>query len=121
MLTGRSNGMGYEKRKEELEKSIRGWVTYFKYADAKTALSEMDGWLRRRIRMCIWKSWKKPKTRIRNLIGYGIPEYTAHAWGYCKGYWRMAGAWIMTRSLTNDRLRREGYTCLMDVYCRVHY
>jgi len=67
MLTGRSNGMGYERRKVALHQVIRGWVSYFKYADAKTSLTTIDQWLRRRIRMCIWKSWKRPKTRIKNL------------------------------------------------------
>lgn len=55
MLTGRSNGMGYERRKVALHQVIRGWVSYFKYADVKSLLIAIDQWLRRRIRMCIWK------------------------------------------------------------------
>ena len=72
MLTGRSNGMGYERRKVALHQVIRGWVSYFKHADMKSSLVAIDKWLRRRIRMCIWKSWKRPKTRIKNLIRCGI-------------------------------------------------
>ncbi len=78
-LTDRSNGMGYEPRKVALHQVIRGWVSYFKYADAKTSLTTIDQWLRKRIRMCIWKSWKKPKTRIKNLIRCGIKPYWANA------------------------------------------
>ena len=68
--------MGYERRKEVLHNAIRGWVSYFKYAYAKENLRAIDEWLRRRIRMCIWKCWKLPRTRVRNLIKCGIPTMT---------------------------------------------
>ena len=73
-LTGRSNGMGYERRKQKLKEYVRGWIGYYYLADMKRLLMETDEWLRRRIRMSIWKSWKKPKTRIANLIKCGIPK-----------------------------------------------
>ena len=60
--------MGYKRRKQVLHETIRGWVGYFKLADMKTSLEVIDQWLRRRIRMCIWKAWKLPKTRVKNLI-----------------------------------------------------
>jgi len=63
--------MGYERRKEVLHNAIRGWVNYFKYAYAKENLRAIDEWLRRRIRMCILKCWKLPRTCVRNLIKYG--------------------------------------------------
>lgn len=66
-LTSRSNGMGYAKRKQKLVEYIRGWVGYFHLANMKRLLMDTDSWLRRRIRMCIWKSWKLPKTRIKTL------------------------------------------------------
>ena len=108
MLTGMSNGMGYERRKVALHQVIRGWVSYFKYADAKTSLASIDKWLRRHIRMCIWKSWKKPKTRVKNLIRCGIKPYWANAEG------------IMHHAASNDKLRVAGYPCLMDYYVRLH-
>ena len=73
-LTGRSNGMGYKQRKEALKLFIRGWVEYYRLARMKKTLETIDSWLRRRIRMCIWKSWKNPKTRISNLIRCGLPK-----------------------------------------------
>lgn len=63
-LTSRSNGWGYEARKFKLKQFIVGWIEYFKLADMKQFLSRTDEWLRRRIRMCIWKSWKKISTRL---------------------------------------------------------
>lgn len=64
-LTGRSNGMGYARRKESLRHYIMGWLEYFKLADMKSKLHEMDRWFRRRLRMCIWKNWKKTVTRTQ--------------------------------------------------------
>ena len=120
LITGRSNGMGYERRKEVLHQTIRGWVNYFKLADAKKCLVEMDKWLRRRIRMCIWKSWKKPSTRVKNLVKCGIPQWRAYRDGNSsKGYWANAGG-IMQYAATNENLRRAGYPCLMDYYVKVH-
>lgn len=112
--------MGYERRKEVLHQTIRGWVNYFKLADAKSILIEIDQWLRRRIRMCIWKSWKKPSTRVRNLVKCGIPQWRAYMEGYSsKGYWANARG-IMQNAATNDNLRRVGYPCLMDYYVKLH-
>ena len=67
-LTNRSNGWGYEKRKQKLKEYMRGWVGYFHFAEMKRLCKETDEWLRCRICMCIWKAWKTPKTKIANLI-----------------------------------------------------
>ncbi len=58
-ITSRSNGMGYERRKLKLKQFITGWVNYFKLADMKNLLKRTDQWLRRRIRMVIWKQWER--------------------------------------------------------------
>ena len=118
-LTGRSNGMGYNQRKEVLKFFIRGWVEYYKLARMKTTLENIDMWLRRRIRMCIWKSWKNPKTRIVNLIKCGVPKWRAYKHGWVKGYWRAAGMWDCTHAMSNRNLYRAGYRCLMDYYVLV--
>lgn len=120
LITGRSNGMGYERRKVVLRQAICGWVEYFKLADAKSYLERMDEWLRRRIRMCIWKSWKRPRTRVKNLVKCGIKPYWARIYGNSsKGYWANAEG-IMHHAATNEMLRRAGYPCLMDYYVKLH-
>ena len=117
----RSNGMGYAKRKEALTNAIRGWVSYFRYADAKGNLQAIDEWLRRRIRMCIWKSWKNPKTRIRNLMRCGMEKWRACKFGYSdKGYWAVAGSGIMQVAVSNRNLARAGYPTLLGYYERYH-
>ena len=120
-LTSRSNGWGYAKRKQKLKEYIRGWVGYYHLANTKRLLLETDEWLRRRIRMCIWKAWKKVKTKVANLIICGISKYQAYEWGNTrKGYWRIAGSPILKRAIDNNKLRSAGYATLMGTYLEWH-
>jgi hypothetical protein len=118
-LTGRSNGMGNKQRKETLNLFICGWVEYYKLARMKKTLETIDQWLRRRIRMCIWKSWKNPRTRIANLIKCGVPKWRACKLGWIKGYWRAAGSGVTNHAMSNKNLYYAGYRCLMDYYVLV--
>ena len=79
-LTRRSWNIGYARRKEVLTQTIRGWVTYFRHADMRSFLEDTDQWLRSRIRMCIWKSWKRVRTRFKNLQKCGIAKWQAWQW-----------------------------------------
>ena len=116
-LTNRSNGWGYMKRKQKLKEYIHGWIGYYHLAEMKRFLLDTDEWLRRRIRMCIWKAWKKPKTKVANLIKCGIEKYNARKWGNTrKGYWRIADSPILKVAINNDSLRKAGYPTLMDSY-----
>ena len=120
-LTNRSNGWGYVKRKQKLQDYIRGWIGYYHLADMKRFLLDTDEWLRRRIRMCIWKAWKKPKTKVANLIKCGIEKYKAWEWGNTrKGYWRIADSPILKVAINNDSLRKAGYYTLMGSYLEWH-
>ena len=120
-LTSRSNGWGYAKRKQKLEEYIRGWVGYYHLANMKRFLMKTDEWLRRRLRMCIWKSWKRVKTRIANLVKCGIDKCQAYMWGNSRlGYWPIAGSYILCRAITNEKLSRAGYATLMGSYIEWH-
>ena len=120
-LTSRSNGWGYAKRKQKLEEYIKGWVGYYHLANMKRFLIETDEWLRRRLRMCIWKSWKRVKTRVANLVKCGIDKYQAYMWGNSRlGYWRIAGSYILSRAITNEKLSMAGYATLMGSYIEWH-
>ena len=83
-------------------------------------LHETDGWLRRRIRMCIWKAWKLPKTRMKNLVRCGINKYDARRWGYVKGYWRVSSSPIMHLAASTQKLHQAGYPTLMGSYLEWH-
>ena len=121
VLTSRSQGYRNVRMvMERVKVHIRGWLGYFGIANMKTTMQEWDKWLRRRLRMYIWKQWKVPKARIRNLIRLGVPEYNAHRWGYVKGYWRVAGSPVLTSSITNKRLAQAGYDSISDRYESLH-
>lgn len=120
-LTSRSNGWGNEKRKEKLRQYIIGWVNYFKLAEMKNLLLRVDEWYRRRLRMVIWKQWKRIRTRLANLIKLGINKYKA--WEYAntrKSYWHTSNSPIVKTSITNDRLKQAGYIFLSDYYQKVN-
>jgi len=119
--TGRSNAMGEEKRIEKLKQIITGWVNYFGIADMGNLAKELDEWLRRRIRMCYWKRWKKIKTRHDNLVRLGIDNHKA--WEYAntrKGYWRISNSPILTTALTNEWLKKQGFPTITERYLQVH-
>ena len=120
-LTGRSNGMGYGQRKEVLWQTFRGWMEYFKYADMKGMLIPLDQWYRRRLRMCIWKCWKKTKTRFANLQRCGIPKGKAWEWANTrKGYWHISKTYILHRALRDEFLLQAGYPLLKPLYEQMH-
>jgi RNA-directed DNA polymerase len=116
-VTGRSNGMGIDERKTRLNQVVRGWMNYFKLADAKNLLQDLDEWLRSRIRMVTWKCWKRIRTRFENLKRAGLDEERAWMWANTrKGYWRTAHSPILSRVLSNERIKRAGYLSFMECY-----
>jgi len=119
-LTSRSNGWGNDRRKEALSQYIKGWVQYFKLADMKKLLIKVDAWYRRRLRMVIWKQWKRIKTKITNLVKLGVKKQKAYEWANTrKGYWHIAGSYIPGTTITTERLRLAGYVFLSDHFNKV--
>ena len=120
-LTNRSNGWGYAKRKQKLKEYIRGWVGYYHLANMKRLLQETDEWLRRRIRMCIWKQWKKPRTKYKNLVKLGIPEhYAATIANSRRKYWYISNNKAVIWALNKERLINSGFYDLATAYQSVH-
>ena len=120
VLTSRSNGLGNERRKKELSQYIIGWVHYFKLADMESLLAKVDEWYRRRLRMVIWKQWKRIGTKVVNLVKLGVKKSKAWEWANTrKGYWHIANTFILSTTITTERLRRAGYIFLIDYYRKV--
>lgn len=120
LLTSRSNDWGNDRRKERLRQYITGWVNYFKLADMKYLLRIVDKWYRRRLRMVIWKQWKRIRTRLAKLTRLGIDKYKARQYANTrKGYWHTAQSPILTRAITTLRLKQAGYIFLSDYYGKV--
>ena len=117
LLTSRSKGWSIGTRIYRLNQVIRGWVNYFSLADMRNLCLRLDMWLRRRLRMCYWKQWKKVKTKHTNLVKLGIPR--GKAWEFAntrKSYWHTANSWILARTLTNAYLGQIGFINLVFVY-----
>ncbi len=104
-LTSRSQGRNVRVVMQKVKVYIRGWLGYFGIACMKTTMQEWDDWLRRRFRSYIWKQWKNPQTRVKNLMKLGMPQWQAYRNGNSqKGYWAVAGSGILTHTITNVRL-----------------
>jgi RNA-directed DNA polymerase len=112
-LTRRNRGVSFERVLSDLRKFTDGWVGYFRIARTPSVYTELDEWIRRRLRCYVWKQWKKPKNRARQLLKRGIGPWLA--WGMaCNGHgpWKVAGSPAMTQALTNALLATMGYSSL---------
>lgn len=120
-ITSRSWGVSTCYRLVKLKQIIVGWVNYFKIGQMKRICKELDEHLRFRLRMCIWKQWKKVKTRYKNLQKLGIPKGKAWEWANTrKSYARVARSFILCKAITNERLKKFGLASLLDQYQKVH-
>ncbi|MDP7980615.1 group II intron reverse transcriptase/maturase [Bacillus multifaciens] len=116
-LTARSKSMSTEQRIEKLNQYLIGWCGYYALCDTPTVFRELDMWIRRRLRMIIWKQWKTPKTRVKKLQSLGVPKAKAHEWGNSrKKYWRVSNSPILKRTLDNSFLNCLGLKSLSNRY-----
>ena len=109
-ITSRSNGRDMCWRREKLTRLINGWVDYFRIADMKENARELDGWIRRRIRMCYWRQWKRIRTKHDRLLKLGLDD--RKAWEYAnsrKGCWCISGGVILNQALPTTRLTNLGF------------
>ena len=125
-LKDKIRGLTKKMRGNNLSNSIRklimpitrGWANYFSIADVKNVFEHIDGWIRRKLRAILWRQWKKPRTRHKQLIALGLKEHTARKWAYSsKGPWRMAKTYCMHKAVSNRVIESMGYTPMMDIVC----
>jgi len=115
--TKRSDPANAQEKIKKLEAVIEGWVNYFRIARAKTAMQRLDETVRHRIRTGIWKQWKLPRTRIRNLRKLGASQRNAERWGNSSwGYYRMGNHPALSTTVTNEKLQRLGYVGFSNYY-----
>ena len=123
-LTNRSKSMSLDRRIEQLNWTIRGWVNYFRIGKMKKFLERTDEHLRARIRVIIWKQWKTPKTQIKNLVKCGFSLDNARGLAYCRrGYTFVAHSQILQMAISKERLqkpnnnlKRRGLVFALDYY-----
>ena len=120
-LTSRRWSISFDERMDYLYSYITGWIGYYGKAKGAVKMKRTDEWLRRRLRMCIWKQWKKVGKRMRSLIQLGASKQKAYEWANTrKSYWRTSRSPILQRTITNERLVKRGYTSIEKVYRRRH-
>ena len=120
-LTSRSQGRNVRGVMAKVKVYIRGWLGYFRIADMRNTMKEWDKWLRRRFRMYIWKQWKKPRTRVQNLMKLGLSEWRAREVAYSrKAYWRSARHASVQAAISNKRLAQAGLVNVLDLYESLH-
>ena len=115
-ITCRSKPYSMAVRLERIRQLNQGWGHYFKLSEAKSVFEELDKWVRSRIRLCYWQQWKRVRTRMAELIKLGIDGSQAYQWANTrKGKWRSVQSPILRRALSNNYLKQEGFTSLMDI------
>ena len=120
-ITSRSNAMSISDKITKLNQVIRGWINYFRIADMKGLMKEIGEHLRHRLRMCIWKYWKKPKTKYKALRKLGISEYNAYMVANTRrGYYWVASTIVLHMAISNKRLKQKGLVFPLDHYQKVH-
>ncbi|MDH5445945.1 MAG: maturase [Gammaproteobacteria bacterium] len=106
-----------QRRYRELRLYIQGWMNYFALSEYYRPLPRLDEWIRRRIRMCYLKQWRKPRTRIRNLIRLGTRTKIAISLGLSsKGPFRLAKTFATQSGMTKTEIRVREQLFLIDVF-----
>ncbi len=119
-ITRKTIPVSFEERIARLNLVMKGWIHYFRLANMYGKLQEVDVWIRRRLRRCIWHDWKKPNRKMKNLIRLGIPPGMAYAWSRTrKGGWAVACSPILGTTITLDRLGRRGYVSMLSYYLKL--
>ena len=119
-VTKKTKPYSFKERLRLLAPIWKGWVSHYKGANIQAKLKQLDGWLRNRLRYCIWHDWKKPSRRRKNLIKLGIPKGLAYQWSFTSmGGWAVAQSPIMNTTVTLKRMKRAGYEPMEEFYHKI--
>ena len=121
-LSSRSWGVSFKYRVLKLNQYLRGWINYFGIAEGYQALSDIDAWLRRRLRCCLWKQWRRARTKVRELtkLGTNLEVAKLHAMSR-KSYWRLSKTLATHSGLTNQWFANQGLVSLKKLWIQMHY
>ncbi len=119
-ITRKTTPMSFDERIQKLGEVQRGWINAFRMASIQNKLAELDGWLRNRLRYCIWHHWKKPERKRKNLVRLGVEPRQAYQWSRSRmGGWAIAQSPILGTTITLERLKKRGYVSLLELYRKV--
>jgi hypothetical protein len=121
-ITKRNRGVNVQTVITELQQYVTGWLNYFGLSYTYTEVVQMSEWIRRRVRLYYWKSWKQPRTRRRKLIELGTdPTEVKLATRSRKGYWRMSANRIVQQAMTNEWLEEQGVPNMRTIWIKLYY
>lgn len=115
-------GRSLTKVIKDLNQLLRGWLNYFRLAAVKNVFEELDGWLRRKLRCILWRQWKRPFTRAKNLMKRGLEKL--RSWKSATnghGAWWNAGASHMNEAFPKSFFDRQGLISLLDQYHQLQF
>ena len=119
-ITRKTTPASITERIAKLKEVGRGWLNYFRMASITGKLRDLDGWVRNRLRYCIWHNWKKPERRRKNLIRLGADHSHAYRWSRTRmGGWAVAQSPILVTTITLERLKKRGYEPMLEHYFKV--
>lgn len=119
-ITRKTTPFTFDERIHKLKEVQQGWLQYYRIASIQGKLKDVDGWVRNRLRCCIWKQWKKPERRRKNLLRLGVDQ--EHAYSHSRtrlGTWAVACSPILRTTITVERLQKRGYESLLVYYQKV--
>lgn len=119
-LTSRRWSISLDERLEKIKKTIVGWTNYYKIGYWKDVARMVDAHVRFRLRMCIWKQWKKVNTKKKALISLGVPKREAWMLANCRKAYARCASSFLNNVLTNKRLKERGLVFLLDQYNLKH-
>ncbi len=120
-ITQKTTPAKFMERLTKIKEVQRGWLTYFRGTNIMGKLRDLDGWLRNRLRYCIWHDWKKPERKRKNLLRLGVDQDHAYAWSRTrKGGWAVAQSPILGTTITLKRLKHRGYLSLTELYIQLN-
>jgi group II intron reverse transcriptase/maturase len=118
--TRKTTPMTFNERIQKIKAIQRGWINNFRLANIQGKLNELDGWLRNRLRYCIWHHWKKRERKRKNLIRLGVNPRDAFRWSRSRlGGWAIAQSPILNTTITVELLRKRGYESMLFWYRKV--
>ena len=118
--TRKTKPLSLKERIQKINSLHRGWINYFRFANIQGKLSKLDGWLRNRLRYCIWHHWKKRERKRKNLIRLGVNPRDAFRWSRSRlGGWAIAQSPILNTTVTVERLIKRGYEPMLSWYAKV--
>jgi RNA-directed DNA polymerase len=121
-LTGRSWFVSMKYRLHKLAEYLRGWMGYYGLSEHYSPIDGLDGWIRRRIRMCYWKQWRRCRTKVRELVKLGTSLRTAISVGLSrKGPWHLARTLATQTGMTNQWLAEQGLISVKELWVNIHY